>query len=182
MARKPSIAKSFVAQNKPRVGGRFVSLKDEEDKDKEEHPALEVSEEFKKPKRGRPPKTKEISKDELIYDTRLFTEEEKEYIGSDALRFYEIALKRARTCGEGHRAAAVLIKYQHPSLSAIATKNETEITQKVLTWEWGGNNETIDFDPETSILDGEEITDDDTKDTNSVSTSTISGVDTQESE
>jgi hypothetical protein len=138
---KPSLAKSLVAQSKPRIGGRFVSTK--EDSDESETPA----------KKTRKKKVAEeaITKDDLIYDTRLLTEEEKEYIGDDALRFYEIALKRARTPAEGHRYASVLVKYQHPSLSAIASKQEIEVTQKVLAWEWGGKDVEIEFDPTQSM-------------------------------
>lgn len=137
---KPSLAKSLVAQSKPRIGGRFVSAKEDSE------PETPV-------KKTRRKKVAEeaITKDDLIYDTRLLTEEEKEYIGDDALRFYEIALKRARTPAEGHRYASVLVKYQHPSLSAIASRQEIEVTQKVLAWEWGGKDVEIEFDPTQSM-------------------------------
>lgn len=143
---KPSLAKSLVAQSKPRIGGRFVSTKDDELRGSDA--MLEAQ-----PKKTRKKKVAEeaITKDDLIYDTRLLTEEEKEYIGDDALRFYEIALKRARTPAEGHRYASVLVKYQHPSLSAIASKQEIEVTQKVLAWEWGGKDVEIEFDPTQSM-------------------------------
>ena len=135
---KPSLAKSLVAQSKPRIGGRFVSTKEEDEAQPKKTRKKKVAEEA-------------ITKDDLIYDTRLLTEEEKEYIGDDALRFYEIALKRARTPAEGHRYASVLVKYQHPSLSAIASKQEIEVTQKVLAWEWGGKDVEIEFDPTQSM-------------------------------
>ena len=137
---KPSLAKSLVAQSKPRIGGRFVSTKEESE-----------SETPTKKTRKKKVAEEAITKDDLIYDTRLLTEEEKEYIGDDALRFYEIALKRARTPAEGHRYASVLVKYQHPSLSAIASKQEIEVTQKVLAWEWGGKDVEIEFDPTQSM-------------------------------
>lgn len=137
---KPSLAKSLVAQSKPRIGGRFVSTKEESE-----------SETPTKKTRKKKVAEEAITKDDLIYDTRLLTDEEKEYIGDDALRFYEIALKRARTPAEGHRYASVLVKYQHPSLSAIASKQEIEVTQKVLAWEWGGKDVEIEFDPTQSM-------------------------------
>lgn len=137
---KPSLAKSLVAQSKPRIGGRFVSTKEDSE------PETPV-----KKTRRKKAAEEAITKDDLIYDTRLLTEEEKEYIGDDALRFYEIALKRARTPAEGHRYASVLVKYQHPSLSAIASKQEIEVTQKVLAWEWGGKDVEIEFDPTQSM-------------------------------
>lgn len=160
---KPSIAKSLVAMTKPRIGGRFISAKDEgADPDSEDTPKKKV----------RKKKDKEITKDDLIYDTRLLTEEEKEYIGDDALKFYEIALKRARTPAEGHRYASVLVKYQHPSLSAIASKQEIEVTHKVLAWEWDGKGEVIDFDP-TSTTDTEKETGDDRSRTESEDTDSL---------
>ncbi len=151
---KPSLAKSLVAQSKPRIGGRFVSAKEEPE------PETPV-----KGKRKKKNVEEAITKDDLIYDTRLLTEEEKEYIGDDALRFYEIALKRARTPAEGHRYASVLVKYQHPSLSAIASKQEIEVTQKVLAWEWGGKDVEIEFDPTQSM---EKDDDNSSEDSNSV--------------
>ena len=143
---KPSLAKSLVAQSKPRIGGRFVSTKDDELRGSDA-----MTETPTKKTRKKKVAEEAITKDDLIYDTRLLTEEEKEYIGDDALRFYEIALKRARTPAEGHRYASVLVKYQHPSLSAIASKQEIEVTQKVLAWEWGGKDVEIEFDPTQSM-------------------------------
>ena len=143
---KPSLAKSLVAQSKPRIGGRFVSTKDDELRGSDA-----MTETPTKKTRKKKVAEEAITKDDLIYDTRLLTEEEKDYIGDDALRFYEIALKRARTPAEGHRYASVLVKYQHPSLSAIASKQEIEVTQKVLAWEWGGKDVEIEFDPTQSM-------------------------------
>lgn len=161
---KPSLAKSLVAQSKPRIGGRFVSLKEEdygkEEKNEESGTASET-----KPKAKRKTKEKEISKEDLIYDTRLLSEEEKEYIGKDALKFYEVALSKARTPAEGHRYASVLVKYQHPSLSAVATKTEVEVTHKVLVWEWDGKDAELEFDP-TKTIEGD--LDESTEDNNTV--------------
>lgn len=152
---KPSLAKSLVAQSKPRIGGRFVSTK--EDSDESETPTNAV----RKRKRKKKNEEESITKDDLIYDTRLLTEEEKEYIGDDALRFYEVALKRSRTPAEGHRYASVLVKYQHPSLSAVASKHDVEITHKALVWGWDGVNnddvfEAITQDMLQEVRDGKQ--------------------------
>jgi hypothetical protein len=145
---KPSLAKSLVAQTKPRVGGRFISLKDET-------PA-------EKPKTSRKKKEAEITKDELTYDTRLLTEEEKEYIGEGegmAYRFYEIALKKARTAAEAHRYASILIQYQTAKVSAKEAADQLEITHKVLKWGWDGANDDSRFEKATEEILEKEVRD-----------------------
>lgn len=158
--KKTSIAKSLVAQSKPRVGGRFVSANPDG---------------LPKRPRGRPKKNKEdqITKEELLYDTRLLTEEEKEYIDGDALRFYEVALKKARTPAEARHYASVLIKYQYPSLSSVTAKQEVEVTHKVLVWDWPDADKAEEF----TLIEQE---DESTENNRSLQAETDTGMDTQE--
>ena len=136
----PSLAKSLVAQAKPRVGGRFVSLKEGSSTDESRK---EVSTSPSK-RRKRKTSQEEITKEELIYDTRVISEEDKDIIGDDSRKFFEMALLRARTWSEGYKYARELKPLQHPSLQAMALKAEVEVTKKILTWEWEGDNPSIE--------------------------------------
>lgn len=139
--REVSQAKALIAQSKPRIGGRFVSTKDlnkEDDSENKETSTEEANGKETSAKRKRSQKQKEISKDELLYDTRVISEEDKEVIGDDSRKFFEMALLRSRTWSEGYKYARELKPLQHPSLQATQSKVEVEVTQKVLTWEWEG--------------------------------------------
>lgn len=137
--KNPSLAKSLVAQAKPRVGGRFVSLKQDE--------TAEVKE--TKPKK-RKVKEENITKEDLIYDTRVISDEDKEVIGDDSRKFFEMALLRSRTWSEGYKYAKELKPLQHPSLQSTTVKAEIEVTKKVLTWEWDGDDAVIEV-PHTEV-------------------------------
>lgn len=117
-----NMKKSLIAQTKPRIGGRFVKL--------DENGELVTNS-----------KNKKVEEDEgvdladLAMDRRKLTDEEKEYIGTDPMRLLEVGLKNARTLSEGIKYAQALIKYKHPSLSAVKSQVDVEVSDKRLVWE-----------------------------------------------
>lgn len=168
---KPSTAKSIYAQNRPRVGGKFVKVHtdplDDGTSQTDEAPKQQK-------RRGRPPKNPTISKDDLMYDTRVIPEGVRDYIGSDSRKFFEMALVASRTWSEGYKYAKELKPLQHPSLSAQQIKQEVEYTQKILTWAW----ENTPNEPLT--IEGH--IDDNPKDRDSIQTFTFTSEDSQEPE
>lgn len=168
--RKPSVAKSLYAQSRPRVGGKFVKV--HADPEDSESQPTKLS---KQPKRrGRPPKNPTISKDDLLYDTRVIPESVRDYIGSDSRKFFEMALVASRTWSEGYKYAKELKPLQHPSLSAQQIKQEVEVTKKILTWAWE------DSQNQPLILEGD--VNDNPKDSDSISADAFTSEYSQEYE
>lgn len=124
---KESEAKSEFAKQRPRVGGRFVSLKDPD--------AGLVDAEVKLAQRM--PK---VNKEDTIVDNRAIPLEDREYIGTDSRRFFEVALKNSRTWYEGAKYAKELKPLQHPSLQSTHVKADV-VTEIVVKWDWDGTAE-----------------------------------------
>lgn len=138
--KKPSMAKSLVAQARPRVGGRFVPINETKESTSASKETDAPEETNASSKKRKAQKQKEITKEELIYDTRVIAEDDKDFIGDDSRKFFEMALRRSRTWSEAYKYAKELKPLQHPSLQATSIKAEVEVTRKVLTWEWDGGD------------------------------------------
>ena len=128
--KKPSKAKSEVAAKKKRVGGKFVSAD---------------------------PKALEKKKEELertrialegFNDQDRISEEDRAMFGTDSLLFLERALQKAPTWYEGLKYAKELKPIQHPTLQSIQSKQEVEVTTRVLRWDW-------ETDP--TLIEAEEV-------------------------
>lgn len=113
------------ALNRPRVGGRFVSLNPEVNKAKE----------------ARNEMIKTIDKSGFISD------EDREFIGTDSRKFFERAMQNAQTWVEGMIFAKELKPLQHASLSSQQITQEVVVTQKVLKWQWDEPQAIIDVEP-----------------------------------
>jgi hypothetical protein len=122
---KPSKAKSEVARTRERVGGRFVP-KDPEAAFQKKLEATELR-----------IKTEGFSEDDKI------SEEDRETFKTDALKFFELGLYRSPTWYEGLKYAKEILKYQYPSLSTIENNTNVTVTQKVLSWQWGNEDQQI---------------------------------------
>ena len=116
--KKPSPAKAAAAAKRVRVGGKFVSTNPEK-VDKLKKQASEIEEAIAS-----------------SHGEDVITEEAKEDIGSDSQKFFEWALKNAKTYFEGYKYAKELKNLQHPTLSAVQSKQEVEIKTRVLRWDW----------------------------------------------
>ena len=146
-----SEAKSIVAQSKPRIGGRFVSTKNVD--------AGLVSAEVAKAK-----KVPTIKKEDVIIDNRAISDEDREAIGTDSKKFFELALKNSRTWYEGAKYAKELKPLQHPSLQAQHIKQDIA-TELVIKWDWDGT-------PEGALIEHDTI-----EDIDSISTDETTGQD-----
>ena len=142
-----NMKKSIVAQTKPRIGGRFVKLD-------ENGELVTNSSDSKKKKKVE--EDDDVDLAELAMDRRKLTDEEKEYIGTDPMRLLEVGLKNARTLSEGIKYAQALIKYKHPSLSAVKSQVDVEVTEKKLVWEVFAGSEEFTPISIQSDEDGEE--------------------------
>ena len=116
--------KSIIAQSRPRIGGKFVKLDDKGHLVTNKKKKIETTDD-----------NEEIDLMDLAMDRRPLTEEEKEYIGTDPMRLLEVGLKNARTLSEGIKYAQALIKYKHPSLSAVKTENENITVDRRIVWD-----------------------------------------------
>lgn len=116
--------KSIIAQSRPRIGGKFVKLDDKGQLVTNKKKKIETTDD-----------NEEIDLMDLAMDRRPLTEEEKEYIGTDPMRLLEVGLKNARTLSEGIKYAQALIKYKHPSLSAVKTENENITVDRRIVWD-----------------------------------------------
>lgn len=117
--KKASQAKSKVARNRERVNGKFVS--------KNQKPIVEVN-------------SANNPEEEVPYSEADFIPQEiRDLYGSDSKLFFEWALANAPTRYEAAKYAKELKNLQYPSLQAIQSKQELQITQKVLRWEWGND-------------------------------------------
>ena len=115
---KRSEAKAKVAADRPRVNGRFVSTDPEKaDKLKRQAEDIELA----------------IAGSD---SPDAISEEDREYFGTDSQKFFEVALKNAKTYFDGYKYAKELKNLQHPSLSAVQSKQEVEVTTRVLRWDW----------------------------------------------
>ena len=137
--------KSVIAQSRPRIGGKFVKL------DENGHVVTNT----KTPKKININDDEEVDLMDLAMDRRSLTPEEKEYIGTDPMRLLEVGLKNARTLSEGIKYAQALIKYKHPSLSAVKTAMEVEVTDRRIVW--GSYTTEQAFVPISSRTDEEEL-------------------------
>jgi hypothetical protein len=115
---KASEAKAKVASERPRVGGRFVSLDPEKaDKLKKQAEDIELA----------------LAGSE---NPDVITEEARAYFGTDSQKFFELALQNSTTWFDGYKYAKELKNLQHPTLSAVQSKQEVEVTTRRLVWDW----------------------------------------------
>lgn len=135
----PSEAKSEYAIARPRVGGRFVSTKDPE--------AGLLDAEIKLAK-----KMPVIKKEDVIVDNRAISDKDKEYIGTDSRKFFEVALANSRTWYEGAKYAKELKPLQHPSLQSTQVKADI-VTEIVVKWDWDGTPEGALIEHNESVED-----------------------------
>lgn len=130
--------KSSVAAERPRIGGRFVKLDDD---------GNIVLPEVKEA----PPKEDSLSERDVLMDTRIISPEDKDLIGTDSKAFFERRLLSARTWYEGEKAAKELLKIQHPSLQAVAMKQEVTVTKKELRWSYAPYHGMLERQDETGL-------------------------------
>lgn len=134
---KPSKAKSDVARARERVGGRFVP-KDPEEAARKKLEATETR-----------IKTEGFNANDEI------SEEDRETFKTDALEFFKLGLYRAPTWYEGLKYAKEILKYQYPTLSSIDNNTTVTVTQKVLSWQWGHEDESQLIAEERLLIDGD---------------------------
>lgn len=139
-----SKAKSDAAMQKPRVGGKFVAK--DPDAAAKKKAAKEIA--------LRDADTKRIAENGFT-PADMISEEDRERFGSDAFKFLEVALSKAPTWYEGLKYAKELIARQYPTLQAIQSKQEIEITTKVLRWQpqWDETGDTIEPQDPPTISD-----------------------------
>lgn len=131
--------KSAVAASRVRIGGKFVKL------DEDGNVVLPERKEEPAPKEGR------LAEKDVLLDTRLISEEDKAIIGTDSKAFFEIMLLRAPTFHQGEKAAKELLRIQHPSLQAVAMKQEVTVTKKELRWSYAPYHGMLERQDETGL-------------------------------
>lgn len=138
LKRKPSEKKSKIATQKPRVGGRFV-----------------VADPVEAEKRRKEKEELELLK-QAIEASGVITDEDRAYIGTDSAKFFERAMERAPTFYEGAKYAKELKPIQHPALQSIQSKQEVEVTTRVLRWSWE-DDPTLIRGAEAPLLESTDI-------------------------
>lgn len=113
---KPSQAKSEIAQTRQRVGGKFLPKDPEAVEKKKEDLAKLLNE-----------------ADSLTSD--MISQEDRDYIDGDPMRFFEVWLKKSKTFYEGSKPAKEMMAYMYAALKSMEVKQEITVTQARVLWQ-----------------------------------------------
>lgn len=133
--RKSSQKKSEIATKRERQGGKFLCKDPEKAEQKrKEKEELELLQ-------------------EAVEASETITDEDRAYIGTDSAKFFEMAMQRSRTYYEGSKYAKELKPIQHPALQSIQSKQEVEVTTRVLRWSWEDDPTVIEAEVIEKLVD-----------------------------